>query len=644
MIINSVKADNVLKYASLQLQDLPERGLIAITGANESGKSSIGETVCFALFGRTFSLDFDELTKIIRWDETHCSVELEFTPSDGKRYHLERFLDNAGNHSARLSMADSAGAEPLARGVEQVADKVYDLIGYEFEEFIESFYLAQREITTPHPHSYAVKTMAGLVTLEYCAEACRGDLEETRTEVETRRADLEKLQTELDELEIDPRLLAELQSEHDTLSRRMAQGEQLIERLDTASVDYQDALPKRDKVFGSRRWASLWAGLCLLLALLLGAAWILLDRLPSHDLAVKLADSLNSGFIAWRPEMVAWLLYIAIALAFLALFFIFRRSVMAGQISGMEAVARSLSTLFDELPAVETTQETPEETGTPVESPEAAAETTEAPAESSPQAVDRAGRSRLSQRISDWQINTLEVREGVSVEQQQLRQELVRDGERKRELDRAIALEQARLDKAEQLRTLQVELRQRISERQQHGDTCTLAEQLIQGAAREISYQFNRKLRGQVSKTLPLFTENRYEHLQIEDDLTVRAFSSEKRDFMDLDEISSGTQRQIMLAVRLALSQELVGRTVKGSQFLFLDEPFAFFDEHRTRSALSVLPGISEELNQIWIIAQSFADDLHFDLHIRCDRDKNSIAPAGAEPANPSATEYEETH
>ena len=75
MIIHSVKASNVLKYASLQLEDIPERGLIAITGPNESGKSSIGETVCFALFGRTFSLDFDELTKIIRWDETHCSVQ-----------------------------------------------------------------------------------------------------------------------------------------------------------------------------------------------------------------------------------------------------------------------------------------------------------------------------------------------------------------------------------------------------------------------------------------------------------------------------------------------------------------------------------------------------------------------------------------
>ena len=73
-----------------------------------------------------------------------------------------------------------------------------------------------------------------------------------------------------------------------------------------------------------------------------------------------------------------------------------------------------------------------------------------------------------------------------------------------------------------------------------------------------MSNQFNRDIRDLVGRTLPLFTDGRYEHLQIGEDLGVRVFSSEKRDFMDLDEVSSGTQRQIMLALRLALSQKLL--------------------------------------------------------------------------------------
>ncbi|MES9861074.1 MAG: ATPase, partial [Candidatus Thiodiazotropha sp. 4PDIVS1] len=231
-------------------------------------------------------------------------------------------------------------------------------------------------------------------------------------------------------------------------------------------------------------------------------------------------------------------------------------------------------------------------------------------------------------RVADWTASLAEVRDGVANELDLLSLGLADTRRRSGELDQAIAIEQERLDRAARLKEMQSSLKEKIDERQQHIDICSLADELIQGASREISHQFNRKLRGLVSKTLPLFTENRYEHLQIDDDLTVRAFSSEKRDFMDLDEISSGTQRQIMLAVRLALSQELVGRAVQGGQFLFLDEPFAFFDEKRTRSALTVLPTLSEELKQIWIVAQDFADDLKFDLHVRCDRDFETLPAA----------------
>jgi exonuclease SbcC len=633
MIIHSVKASNVLKYASLQLEDIPERGLIAITGPNESGKSSIGETVCFALFGRTFSLDFDELTKIIRWDETHCSVQLEFTPSDGTRYRLERFLDDAGNHSARLGLAGAGqDAEPLARGIEQVADKVYELIGYEFEEFIESFYLAQREITTPHPHSYAVKTMAGLVTLEYCADACRDDHAETLAQVEAHGADVAKLQEQVDELAIEPRLLAELEGEREAVVRRMAVANRSIESLDAASIGYQDALPRRESALGGRGRAGFFAFLLLLLALVTGGAWALLSKLPAHDLSVKLSDLLTSRLPGWQPEMLPWLLYAAGGLALLGLIFLIRRSALGNQVKALEQAAQTLASVLGDLPA-EAEASASEPSATEAESASTAAEGVpddagdEPPA--APVAVDRAARERLRQRVGDWQASLSEVRDGVGHEQNQLRHHLEQDKLRMGQLEQAIFQEQAKLNKAEQLQGMQTALREKIAERERHLEICAVADELIQGTTREVSYQFNRKLRGLVSRTLPLFTENRYEHLQIDDDLSVRAFSSEKRDFMDLDEISSGTQRQIMLAVRLALSQELVERTVKGNQFLFLDEPFAFFDEKRTRSALTVLPTLSEELNQIWIIAQAFADDLKFDLHIKCERNKDAISLKG---------------
>ena len=168
MIITSIKAENVLKYQSLNLQNLPEKGVIAISGKNESGKSTIGETVCFALFGRTFSLGQDELDKLVYWGSGGCSVLLTFRVEDN-HYSIERFLDKDGNHSARFSRLGEEDL-PIARGVEGVADALFMVLGFDYEEFVDSFYLAQREITAPQPNSHTVKAMAGIAALEFINE------------------------------------------------------------------------------------------------------------------------------------------------------------------------------------------------------------------------------------------------------------------------------------------------------------------------------------------------------------------------------------------------------------------------------------------------------------------------------------------
>ncbi|MGD8589197.1 MAG: AAA family ATPase [Chromatiales bacterium] len=613
MIIHRIHAENVLKYTSLRLDDLPERGLIAVTGPNESGKSTIGETLCFALFGRTFSLDYEDLDKVIHWGRTHCSVTVDFTATDGQRYTLERFLDDSGNHSARLArIGQEADAEPLARGVDKVADMVYELIGYEYEEFIESFYLAQREITTPHPHSYAVKTMAGLVTLEYCANRIQEEQGEMADAMEITRKESVGLAKQIEGVELDSDALPALQVERADLNSQLDGYNHQLSSLERASLDYQDALPKRDSATQGRGIAGFFAFLFFVLALVAAALWVLLTQYPEHGLNESLHELL--------PGMPSdWPLYGAIVLAVLFIISWARRSSLLGQMKQLDQVGQELASILTEL-----TTDTPD----PVTANDA--EDQDPATATDPEVPDQAQRIRLSERVAVFRADFVEVREGVGREQNLLKGLIKQAQERAGQLDEAIAQEQTKIAKVEGLQAMQEDLERKNAERQNQIGVCDLAVELIQGSMREISHQFNHKIRGLVSNTLPLFTENRYEHLQIDEDLKVRVFSSEKHDFMDLEEISSGTQRQIMLAVRLALSQELVGRAVKASQFLFLDEPFAFFDQARTRSSLKVLPDLSEQLNQIWIIGQEFPDDLHFDHHIKCSREYRSLPPAEA--------------
>ena len=69
MIITQIRAENILRYAKLHLSKLPPVGLIGISGPNESGKTSIVEIVCLALFGRTSTVEATQLTKIIKWGQ-----------------------------------------------------------------------------------------------------------------------------------------------------------------------------------------------------------------------------------------------------------------------------------------------------------------------------------------------------------------------------------------------------------------------------------------------------------------------------------------------------------------------------------------------------------------------------------------------
>ena len=120
-----------------------------------------------------------------------------------------------------------------------------------------------------------------------------------------------------------------------------------------------------------------------------------------------------------------------------------------------------------------------------------------------------------------------------------------------------------------------------------------------------------------MARVLPALTEGRYQYLQIgDDDLAVRVFSSEKQDFVAFEEISGGTQRQIELATRIALSEALVRNTTGGRQFLFLDEPFAFFDRVRTQASMQALPKLSDQLPQIWIAAQEPPQGVRPDVHL----------------------------
>ena len=345
MIINKIRAQNVLKYRELSI-DLAEHGLIAISGQNESGKSSIGETVCFALFGRTFSIAPDEIGKVVHWGENHCAVTLEFSVEQ-RRYVLSRFLDNDGNHSAKLTLADDP-AEPLARGVQQVADTLFDILGFEFEEFVESFYLAQREITTPHPHSQAVKIMAGVAPLERVANALTSEISEREELIGEIQAEWDTVDQDVKALGIQDGRMPKLEEAHYQSEQQLGQVNGLIESinngLDVCATNTADIY----RAQGAKGRASALRLLMLLLALAAGALWALLTYANDMPQAGTARELLSQYIPQWDDTKVIWLAYLAAGLGLVFLFLWIRIAGLRRRIVGLRDETRQLGEVLAE--------------------------------------------------------------------------------------------------------------------------------------------------------------------------------------------------------------------------------------------------------------------------------------------------------
>ena len=593
MIIHSISARNVLKYEQLDLNDLPQEGIIGISGFNESGKSTIGETICFALFGRTFSINEDELGKIIRWGASECSVTIRFSNNtadnpDEELYAITRMLDCDGNHSAKLYKVYNED-NPLARGIERVDEALYELTSVEFEEFIESFYLAQREITTPHPHSYALKTMAGIATMEYCDNSILQDIEqniEAAEELENRIAQLEE---DVEELDIDENHLDSLVSQHDKALQEKAQTDETLANFQTNIEEFEDSVPKFSNYLSKKGRGSFWRFIYFAIAIAAFALWWVLVKMPDAAIYTQV-NNLLQNIPAFTTAHYPYLLYVGGAAMFL--FLVFWGAIISHK-GNIERLGKAGLELAEKMRTLDASR---------------AAEAEEQ-------------RETLINQVSRTQISEANLTAATEPDVAYLTEQQNNQAEQIAELSSALLIERDRVKRADDLQEKIAGLQGQIYEKNARNQVRELASELLMGATRHLSKRFNHIIRDHVGKTLPLFTENRYKHLQIDEDLTVRVFSNEKHDFMELDEISSGTQRQIMLAVRLALSQEMVSRKVHSRQFLILDEPFAFFDEERTEKSLAVLPELSSDLPQVWIIAQSFPEGINFQQKIYCERE-----------------------
>jgi DNA repair exonuclease SbcCD ATPase subunit len=744
VIIHQLRADNLFKYRQLHIPAAP-RGVIAVSGPNESGKTAIAEIICLALFGRTSLLPPEEVTRAIKWGEFQGSVTVSFTRDGGDSYTLVRHLDKEGNQSAQLHR--DGDQTLLARGAEAVTQAVSQLSGVSYEQFLAGLYSAQHHLAASPALHETVKALSGVAALETISAELKREIDAAEDKVTQLTPQLTAAEDHLTQLNWREEALTALRTDHQSLLERQAEArarlgqqraaqtrlrdassrlqeqvtqmsqsptdrtreewqrhteeldktlreineatqatalaenasptalvttrindwrarltafaqvqtlagayrERLTQRLSTDTPQTETASPslaaQREALTtrlaaqtrsGGRAWTGFW--LTLVLALASGGLWGLLTFAPDSAPANWLVQNLGTGIFTYLTFMLGIAgggLLLACLFLLRALFLTSRLKKTRQQLAAVteeEETARAddqlLHTLGQAPLAVEVTtlrqvhdEQLAQEAMNLSTGPGAVFLSNEAFAAEF--ATLRAASAECGQ-----QVQTLceRVEQRIGEEEKQLAE----TEQHLRSVQQDIAAEETRRDQAAALQQ-QIHAQQEIvSENQQYVATRRLAQHLVERMPARLYGVFTRELQHLVNRLAPLFTDGRYQSLQMDERLRMQIFSTERGAVMNLTDISGGAYTQLMLAVRLALAQAIIAVAGGNPQFVILDEPFSFVDEQRRRKTLEALPHLSEEIAQVWVIAPRFDADLSFALHLQCSPTSDVlIAPDG---------------
>ena len=613
MLIQSLSAKNFRKYEQLNINDLPEKGVITVSGLNESGKSSIGEAICFALFGRTFNLTGESATKLIRWDTEAASVSLAISDS-GQDYIIERSIDRNGASDAKLVKVDTNVA--IAEGTEATDTAIIELLGFGFNTFADSFYLTARDLSNPDPDSSSIKEMAGIGDYARISDELTTATINNQQKIDELSPLIKDKEQALAAIDLDETWLPELVDTREIVDIESKYKQNFNGNLAELPSLYKE---KQKKHTSTRRlWSFLSVCTWLLFPLLLIAAlaWVGFQFFPEY---VNMLSE-HPKVSPYMPEVQSWVsqwgfkstMGLVIITSLVLCFKWFTEHKKEAQLTEAQVFSDTISKSHAH------SQRSLESLTTSRLRQTLQGKIQAQSALLAPPQDDTAHISQLAEKCQTFTADTSDIENTVVRLRDTLDKQTQELSTLCEPLDEQIGSEKVRSDQAGAIRSKLQILQAEAADNQSQIKTQKTGVQLLQRASDALISDFNASITSRTDETMPLFTENRYKQIKIDKSLSVQVYSDEKMDWIDFDELSSGTQRQILLAVRIAMSEQLAKNTDNNHQFIFLDEPFTYFDQDRTKAALEALPHLNETTCQVWIVAQEFPEESHTDKSIPC--------------------------
>lgn len=268
MIINSLVLENFKSYSKMQLDF--NHGISMVMGQNGAGKSTILESISFALFKQHSGRSLQHL---VRSGQTKMKVQLDFTVG-GRTYRVLRERGKSTS-KAELRIKEGESFHILATGDKQVSYEIQNLMEMDGDLFLNAVYVRQGEIAdlidkTQSEKKQLIGKLLGIESLEKAwknmlplikdyesqKQRCKGRIEgmgelkkELETELEKKSIldnEIESSQSKIKQIIMELEALKRDKEEMDHRKIRFNEMESLIrfkrESLDTVRNNEKDLL------------------------------------------------------------------------------------------------------------------------------------------------------------------------------------------------------------------------------------------------------------------------------------------------------------------------------------------------------------------------------------------------------------------
>jgi exonuclease SbcC len=222
-MISKIKLKNWKSHSNTELQFKP--GINVLVGPMGSGKSSILQAICFALFGsipevKRRDVKVNELIK--RNSEGQASINLTIEVGD-KEFYVERTIGAKGTEAR---VRDSDGILLAGTNSTQVTAFLKDILKIDEDTFLRTVYAKQNEIDlflqlTPQERKARLDELIGVHKFEAARKNCVKLINQLETKLETKAnflkgfeletlsKDIEALENEISQLSVEAKELEE---------------------------------------------------------------------------------------------------------------------------------------------------------------------------------------------------------------------------------------------------------------------------------------------------------------------------------------------------------------------------------------------------------------------------------------------------